>query len=65
MRENPLLAMPKAKKKTSKKPVGKKVYKIRWELASPFLLRGFQLVDVKTKGKEMIAEMHAPNKSKS
>ena len=57
--------MPKATKKKNPKPEAKKLYKIRWELAAPFLLRGFRLVEVRTKGKEMIAEMHAPDKSKS
>ena len=56
------------KKKPSKlkpKPEAKKVYRVKWELASTFLLKGWKLLDVKTKGKEMIAEMHAPDKSKS
>ena len=56
------------KKKPSKlkpKPEAKKVYRIKWELAAPFLLRGFRLVEVRTKGKEMIAEMHAPDKTKN
>ena len=56
------------KKKTLKKtpkPEAKKVYRVSWMSAAPFLRNGFILLDVKTKGKEMIAEMHAPDKSKS
>lgn len=56
--------MPKKKLKSSK-PTGKKVYRINWLNAAPFLKNGFTLLDVKTRGKEMIAEMHAPEKSKS
>lgn len=57
--------MRKRSKKTPKKSEGKKVYRVAWINAAPFLKNGFTLLNVKTKGKEMIAEMHAPEKSKS
>lgn len=46
--------MPKAKKKTkSKKPTGKKVYRVNWLSAAPFLMKNWQLLEVETdkKGK--------------
>lgn len=55
--------MPK-KKTSKKKPEARKVYRINWLSAAPFLKNGFILLDVKTRGKEMIAEMHAPDKTK-
>lgn len=52
--------MSKAKKKTqTPKAEGKKKFRVKWELASTFLLKGWQLVGIEGKGKQMTAVLQA------
>lgn len=52
--------MPKSQPKKGKpKTEGKKQFKIAWNLASTFLLQGWQLVEVQTKKGKMIATLEA------